>query len=242
VRRVERSLDEVGRFFDAASSYAAAAEAGVDQAADLRLASMARYVSGEQSGRGRVFIAADDYDQIVSAVRFAADRDLRAVIVGGRDAPMCAELLKDHGVPVIVDGTHRFPKRADSPHDAAYTLPARLHAAGVEFCLSGAERDGNVRNLANEAAMAMRFGLDEHEAVRSITLSAAEILGVDADYGSLDRGKSATLIVTDGDVLEVTSNVTHAFIDGRSIDMRSKQTDLRDKFVEKYRQLGIIED
>ena len=88
--------------------------------------------------------------------------------------------------------------------------------------------------------MAARFGLDRDEAVRAITLSPAEILGVDADYGSIERGKSATLIVTTGDVLEVTSNITHAYIDGRTVELRSKQTDLRDKYVEKYRQLGII--
>ena len=201
----------------------------------------ARPGSGDEPTR-RLLIDAEDYDQIVSAVSFAAERGIPAAIVGGRDAALCAGLLREHDVPVIVGGTHRFPKRADSPHDHAYTLPARLHEAGVRFCITGAERDGNVRNLAYEAAMAARFGLDEDEALRAITLSPAEILGVSDEYGSIERGKSATLIVTDGDVLEVTTNIERAYIDGRAIEMKSKQTDLRDKYLEKYRQLGIIED
>ena len=131
-------------------------------------------------------------------------------------------------------------EKVDSAHDEAYTLAARLHDAGVRFCISGADRDGNVRNLPYEAAMAARFGLDPEQAVRAITLTPAEILGVADRYGSLEQDKSATLIVTTGDVLEIRSNVAHAFIDGRRVSLKSKQTELRDKYVEKYRQLGII--
>jgi len=235
-KRVASALDGIRDFFDSAVAYNA------DQSlpADLRLRAMRPYLGGDDSDGGLLLIAADDYDQIVSAVSFAAERGIRAAILGGRDAPLCAGLLIEHDVPVIIGGVYRFPKRADSPHDDAFTLAARLSEAGVRFCISGADRDGNVRNLAYEAAMAARFGLDPVEAVRAITLSPAEILGVDTDYGSIERGKSATLIVTTGDVLEVTSNITRAFIDGRAIELRSKQTELRDKYVEKYRQLGII--
>ncbi len=241
--RIKRDLDAISRFFDDAGAYARAVDAGADLPVDLRLSAMRPYL-GEASGEGArpVFIAADDYDQIVSAVSFAQARGLRAVIVGGRDAHLCTELLKAADTAVVIDGTYRFPKRADSPHDEAYALPARLHAAGVRFCITGSDRDGNVRNLPHEAGMAARYGLEPAAAVRAITLGAAEILGVAEDYGSLEQGKSATLIVTTGDVLEITTNLEHAFIEGRSIDLRSKQTDLRDKFVEKYRQLGIISE
>lgn len=239
--RIDAQLAELDRLFDSAGAYLAARRADPSRPEDMRLEAVAGYLG--QDGADpvrRLLINAEDYDQIVSAVLFASGRGIPAAIVGGRDAVMCAELLKEHGVPVIVTGTHRFPKRADSPHDDAYTLPARLHAAGVTFCISGADRDGNVRNLAYEAAMAERFGLDPAQAVRAITLTPAEIMGVADRYGSIERGKSATLIVTDGDVLEVRSNVERAYIDGRNIEMRSKQTELRDKYLEKYRQLGII--
>ena len=245
--RIAERLAEITLLFDSAEAYLAAKEADASRPGDMRLGAMEHYLGSARPGSGdeptrRLLIDAEDYDQIVSAVSFAAERGIPAAIVGGRDAALCAGLLREHDVPVIVGGTHRFPKRADSPHDHAYTLPARLHEAGVRFCITGAERDGNVRNLAYEAAMAARFGLDEDEALRAITLSPAEILGVSDEYGSIERGKSATLIVTDGDVLEVTTNIERAYIDGRAIEMKSKQTDLRDKYLEKYRQLGIIED
>lgn len=245
--RIAERLAEITLLFDSAEAYLAAKEADASRPGDMRLGAMEHYLGSARPGSGdeptrRLLIDAEDYDQIVSAVSFAAARGIPAAIVGGRDAAMCAGLLREHDIPVIVGGTHRFPKRADSPHDHAYTLPARLHEAGVRFCITGAERDGNVRNLAYEAAMAARFGLDEDEALRAITLSPAEILGVSDEYGSIERGKSATLIVTDGDVLEVTTNIERAYIDGRAIEMKSKQTDLRDKYLEKYRQLGIIED
>lgn len=245
--RIAERLAEITLLFDSAEAYLAAKEADASRPGDMRLGAMEHYLGSARPGSEdeptrRLLIDAEDYDQIVSAVSFAAERGIPAAIVGGRDAALCAGLLREHDIPVIVGGTHRFPKRADSPHDHAYTLPARLHEAGVRFCITGAERDGNVRNLAYEAAMAARFGLDEDEALRAITLSPAEILGVSDEYGSIERGKSATLIVTDGDVLEVTTNIERAYIDGRAIEMKSKQTDLRDKYLEKYRQLGIIED
>lgn len=266
VKRVERALDGVRDYFDNASAYASAREGtyfpsqnivdtepAVSPGAapfrtadrhpkDLRLEAMRPYLGGERAkAEGpRLLVSADDYDQIVSVVWFAARRGIPMAIIGGRDAPLCADLLIANDVPVIIDGVYRFPKRADSPHDDAYTLAGRLHQAGVKFCISGADRDGNVRNLPYEAGMAARFGLDADEAVRAITLSPAEILGVSETYGSLEPGKSATLIVTTGDVLEHASNVAFAFIDGRTVNLQSKQTELRDKYVEKYRQLGLI--
>lgn len=242
VKRVERALDGIRDYFDNASAYVDAKASDAAHPSDLRLEAMRPYLGGEYAEEGgpRLLVAANDYDQIVSAVSFVARRGIPMAIVGGRDAPLCAGLLIEHGVPVIIDGVYRFPKRADSPHDDAYTLASRLHEAGVDFCISGADRDGNVRNLPYEAAMAARYGLDADTAVRAITLAPAEILGVDDRYGSLETGKSATLIVTTGDVLEITSNVAYAFIDGKRVDLRSKQTELRDKYLEKYRQLDRI--
>ena len=264
VERVERALDGIRDYFDNAVAYTKAREyqffggegklqpepmvssgprgPGVSHPKDLRFEAMMPYLGGAFAAEGgpRLLVSADDYDQIVSAVAFCAQREIPMAIVGGRDAPLCAGLLVEHDVPVIIDGVYRFPKRADSPHDDAYTLAARLHEAGVRFCISGADRDGNVRNLPYEAAMAARFGLDAEEALRAITLSPAEIMGVADRYGSLEKGKSATLIVTTGDVLEIRSNVAMAFIDGKRVDLRSKQTELRDKYLEKYRQLDLI--
>ena len=91
---------------------------------------------------------------------------------------MCAELLKRHNVSVIVGGTYKFPKRDDSPYDDAFTLPARLEAAGVKWCLASGEETAHERNLAPSAGMAVAYGLDHEAGLRAITLSAAEILGI----------------------------------------------------------------
>lgn len=242
--RIAEAIAEVNTFFDGAAAYRDAVAAGDADGTDIRLEAAAMFLPGADGTEPEspVFLLARDYDEIVLGVTWAVERGMKPVVVGGQDAELAADLLIAHDVPVIVTGTHAFPKRSDSPHDDAYTLPARLHAAGVKFALSGAERDGNYRNLPFEAGMAARFGLDRAQALRSITLSPAEIMGVADDYGSIDRGKSATLIVADGDIMQVTTNVTHAFIDGKTIPMTSKQTDLRDKYREKYRQLGLIED
>lgn len=183
-----------------------------------------------------VFIEVNDYDAIQQAVAMCAKHKLRCVLIGGNDAPLCAELLIRHNVSVIVEGTLRFPKRDDLPYDDAYALPKRLEDAGVAWCLASSQEAANERNLSYAAGMAVAFGLDRRVALQAITLRAAQILGVAQKLGSIEPGKSATLFLADGDVLEVTTNVTAAFIDGRQIDLSDKQKALAEKYREKYRQ------
>ncbi|MEQ8770228.1 MAG: amidohydrolase family protein [Phycisphaerales bacterium] len=237
-KRIKEDLAELDAFFDAADAYVAAKDANANHPTDLRFEAMRPMLAGDKP----VFINANDLDQITTAVAWSLERGLRPVIVGGRDALGAAELLTRHDVPVILRGTHVFPKRDDSPYDEPFTMPKRLTDAGVRWCLDSADRDGNVRNLPYEAARAAAFGLDPDLALQSITRATADILGIADDYGSLETGKSATLFVTDGDCLEITSNVQMAFIDGRRIDISNKQTELRDKYREKYQQLDLIDD
>ena len=140
--------------------------------------------------------------------------------------------------------THRLPRRSDSHYDESFTLPAKLEAAGVKWCLAttgGAFNTPHERQLPHHAATAVAYGLDHSAALRSITLSAAEALGVADQLGSLEPGKRATLIITTGDPLEITTRITSAYIDGKAIDLRSKQTELYKKYREKYKQPGIID-
>lgn len=231
-RRQHAAIDEA---FDTAQAYLRARDADPAHPIDLRWEAM-RGVLREKDP-DPVFITAGDLDQIVSAVTWGVKRKLNIVIVGGRDAELAADLLKRHDVPVMVTGTHTFPKRADSPYDDAFTLPARLHAAGVRFCIASADRTAHERNLPYNAATAVAYGLDYEAGLRAVTLWAAEILGVGSELGSLERGKRATFIVTGGSPLEITNNVELAFIDGRQIDLSSKQDHLAEKYREKYRQL-----
>jgi imidazolonepropionase-like amidohydrolase len=185
-----------------------------------------------------VMISAEEIGQIESAVAFAVRQELRAIIVGGYDATLGAPLLKKHDIPVILAGVHRLPLRRDDDYDAAFTLPSRLREAGVRFCLSGSDRgNANVRNLPNHAATAVAHGLPAEDGLKSITLWAAEILGVGDRLGSLTVGKDATLIVADGDILELTTHVEQAFIKGSPVDLSDRQKTLYEKYQEKYRRL-----
>jgi imidazolonepropionase-like amidohydrolase len=197
------------------------------------------------AGKTRVFIDADDVQQIQAALAFAEQEGLMPVIVGGYDAAECAALLKKHDVPVILGGVHRTPLRRDDDYDAAFTLPERLRALGIKFCIAGeiggasGSLPSNIRNLPYHAATAAAYGLPADEALRSITLSAAEVLGVADRLGSLDAGKDATLIVTTGDPLEITTQVTAAYVQGRAVDLNDRHKRLWTKYKEKYRRLGI---
>jgi len=188
-------------------------------------------------GEVPVFLLAQDLEQIESAVLWATDRELRAVIVGGRDAALCATLLAERKVPVILDGVHRLPTRDDSDYDEAFTLPARLAELGVSFCIATGSDFSNDRQLPYHAATAAAFGLDRQRALAAITSDAAKILGVDDHLGSLTVGKDATLFVADGHPFELTTKIDKAFVRGAAIDLRDKQTELAKKYRERYRQL-----
>lgn len=248
MREAEEAAAVLDRLFADAAAYGMARRgAGGDPkrepgATDLRLEAMQAVLPGADNtpreGQKPVFILANDYDQITSAVAFADKHGLKMVLVGGMDAALAADLLKSRDIPVIVTGVYRFPKRTDGDYDEPFAVPARLHAAGVRFCLSSGEEAANERNLPLAAATAVAYGLDADVALRSITLSAAEILGVSGNLGSLEPGKSATLIVTDQPLFSTTMQVEHAWIDGRRITLESKQTELEAKYREKYRQLA----
>ncbi len=212
-----------------------------DPGHDLRLEAMLPYVNGEKP----VFIHARDVRQIEAAVAWSQKQNLKLVIVGGDDAWMVTELLQRHSVAVLVEGTLRLPSRRYSDYREAYALPAKLHDAGVSFCISTGGSGfaaAAVRDLPNHAAMAAAFGLPIDIALRSITLSAAEILDVSEQLGSLDIGKDASLFIATGDMLEITSVVEQTFIHGTTTDMSDKHKLLYKKYQEKYQRLDFMSD
>lgn len=248
-KQARKSIDAIEGAFASALSYWEARSSDPRTPNDLRWDAM-RGVLNVQPAKGMmgltrqwpVFIVANDYDQIVSAVTWAATMKLRVVIVGGMDAPLCAELLKKNNVSVIVAGTQRFPKRDDSDYNQSFALPAKLKAAGIPFCIASGEETPHERNTPYAAGMATAHGLSQEDAIRSVTLSAAEILGVSGRLGSLETEKDATLIITTGSPIEVTTQITDAFISGKRIDLSNKQTKLYEKYRERYRQMGELKD
>lgn len=232
----QQAMRDIDQLFIDARAYAQARQhSDSTQAYDARLEAMRAVIDGSLP----MIVHADELAQIESAVGFAVGQGVRIIILGGYDAPLCADLLIRHQVPVIVAAVHRLPQRAHEPYDHAYTLPKRLLDAKIPFCISGTGRSEswNARNLPYHAGTAVGYGLSRDEALKAITLYPAQILGVADRVGSLEPGKDATLIVTTGDPLEATSHVEAAFIQGRVVDLSNKQSKLYEKYREKYRRL-----
>ena len=162
-------------------------------------------------------------------MNFANEMKLKPVILGGGEAWRVASFLKENNVPVIVNNVLALPRTEDEPYDVNYSSPGKLHQAGVRFAISeggGAE----TRNLPYNAGMAAAFGLPKDEALKSVTLYPAQIMGVADKFGSIEVGKVANLVVTTGDLLEAKTDTKYLFIDGRPIPLGTKHTDLNDLF------------
>jgi imidazolonepropionase-like amidohydrolase len=221
--------------FDTAMAYRDARKNDATTKVDVRWESMLPVLEGKRP----VFIQAQDIAQIRYALNFAQRYQLKLVIVGGMDAPLMADVLRERKVPVIISGVHKLPVRRGDTYDAPYSLAAKLSQAGVQFCIArgGSDDDGpNERNLPYEAGTAVSFGLDKNEALKAITLYPAQILGVSDQLGSLEVGKYANFFVTNGDPLETATKVEKIFIQGRVVDGSTLQSRLTEKYQQKYLQ------
>ena len=236
-QEIEENLRRIDELFDDAQAYITAKDNDPATKTDLRFEAMREALTGEKP----IFVRASSAGQIESAVAWAHRRGLRIVIVGGAGSGRVIPLLKEHDVAVMVTGVHRLPTARHEPYDQAFTLPAKLHEGGVRFCIaSGSWSAAHERSLNHNAATAAAFGLPRGQALRSVTLDAAEILSVGDRLGSIEVGKAATLIVTNGDPLQISTETLLAFIDGRRIDLGNRQKAMYEKYREKYRQLGLI--
>lgn len=235
-RRREKH-EELDELLDEAKRYRAARNDRPDATpTDVRLESLLPVIDRKRP----LIVQANVKSSIESAVAYAQKQQLRLVVYGGYDAAECADLLKRYDVPVIISSTYRLPLRRGDAYDAPYTLPERLRQLGIRFAIGGAGAGSpggaaSARNLPYHAGVAVAHGLPHEDALRAITLSAAEILGVGDRVGSITAGKDATLVVVDGDILETESNVTHAFIQGRAVDLGSRHKMLYEKYKQKYR-------
>jgi imidazolonepropionase-like amidohydrolase len=185
-------------------------------------------------GDANAYLHADEARDIQAGVLLLKKIGAKPVVVGGYQAYLIAEFLKREAVPVILSSTQALPDRPGDAIDQPYRNPALLAEVGVDFAISH-EGYWQQRNLPFVAGQAVGFGLPYEKAVEAITLAPARITGIDADYGSLEEGKSATFIIVAGDVLDMrTSAVERAFIDGRDVSLDNKQAELYRKFSEKY--------
>lgn len=224
-----KSRDELRSVFRDARAYHQARTANPATREDLRWEAMRPLFTRELP----LYVRAADYRQITEAVAFAQEQQLRMILVGGNEADLAADLLKENTIPVILTEVTSMPYRQDNSFDSPFSLAARLQALGLNYCLARFD-SWDVRNLPFLAGYAAAFGLTQDQALRAVTLSSAEILGIAERYGSLAVGKSATIAVSSGDILDMqTSKISHLFIDGRSVDLDNRHKELYRKYQQK---------
>jgi imidazolonepropionase-like amidohydrolase len=196
-----------------------------DRATDWNLAAMVPIAERRQP----LFVAASNEADIREAVAFADRANIRIVVTGGLESPLAAPLLKEKNIPVILGSVLSLPGREDAHHAATYKAAGELAQAGVTFAF-GTGGAANNRLLPYEAAISVAWGLDRTRALRAITLDAATILGVADRVGSLEPGKIANLFIANGDPMEMKTQFTHIFINGRNVGLKSKHTELYERF------------
>ena len=199
---------------------------------DVKWDAMGRVLRGEIP----VMFSASSLPQIRSVLRFVDEQQLpKVVLVGATDAWRVADELKARDIAVITASPSSLPGRSYEPYDEGMALAGKLQAAGVRFCVSDGAGSTNARNLGYEASMAAAFGLPRDEALKSVTLYPAQILGVADRLGSIEPGKIADLIVTDGDPLEIATQVEQVYINGRAVSMETRHTRLFHKYDQRPR-------
>ena len=199
-------------------------------------------MKGVFNGSKNLYIHADYVKDILGAINFAKKFNIKKmVVVGGKDCYKITKVLKENNIAVMLNRLHDLPDLPEAEIDLLYKLPYLLQKDSVLFCLQnqGDMEAMNARNIAFLAGTAAAYGLTKEQALQSITLSSAKILGVDHLIGSLETGKLASMVVSEGDILDMKSNkIILAFINGRSLNLNNFQNDLNKKYSNK---LGIKE-
>lgn len=181
------------------------------------------------------FVHCELVKEMMVAVSFAKEFGFKTVIVGGADSWMITDYLKQNNIAVILGETLSLPITQDDDVNQTYKTPLMLQQAGVLFALSDQHGETRGRNLMFNAGNAVRFGLTKEQALEAITINAAKILGIDATTGSLEKGKDANIVVSDGDILDITgNNIVYAFIQGRQLNLDDKHKELYERYKYKY--------
>jgi imidazolonepropionase-like amidohydrolase len=228
---VKRGLDQienVKNFFREAKAYLA--EANHDNT-NLKFEA----VKGLFTKKQKLFIHCNIVKEMLVAVDFVKEFGFDVVLEGAADSWQIADILKQNNIAVVLEQLHALPLMVDDDVDQPFKTPAMLQKAGVLFALNDDDENTRSRNLPFEAGTAAANGLTKEEALTAITLSAAKILGIDDKTGSVEKGKDANIVVSDGDILDMKSNlISYAFIQGREVDLHNKQTQLFEKYKKKY--------
>lgn len=226
-----KTLEELGRAFTAARSYekrkAAAAKnimLALPEYDDVSEALMP-LLHGEMPA---VFSVHADKD-ILAVLKFVKDQNIKAVLYGAEQGFKVADEIAKAGVPVIIESLYELPPVPEDGYDALFLNPVKLSKAGVKIAFASSNAT-EAKDLPYQAAKAAAFGLDKAEALKAVTIYPAQIFGVDKIMGSLEKGKSADIVLADNDILEMRTNIKYVFIKGHKTDLSNRYTELLDKF------------
>jgi len=226
--RYKKQMDEMASYFNQAMTYGGTK----DPEKNLMLEALYNCIKGNT----RFFIHVDNASNIQDAVFFIKKFSLKGVLVGASGAASVLDLLAKEKIPVVLVNTQRLPTTEDAPVDEGFDLPSKLQDAGILYAIS-VEGFWQTRNLGFQAGQAVPFGISKEQALESVTLNPAKILGVDDRVGSLAAGKDATFIITKGDIMDMRQAlVESAYIQGRMVDLDNKQKELNERYMAKYNQ------
>lgn len=226
----EKQVNELTEYIDRARHYAQAMGHGgpSDFKRDLKLEALAPVVRGQLP----VLVFADRARDIRNAVEFCDKQKLKMILAGGEEAYKVKDLLRSKGIPVILRPTLSLPNDEDDAYDRLLSQPAELASAGVKFAF-GSFDNSFARRLGQQTANAVAYGLPYDEALKAVTVYPAEIFGVADQVGTLETGKVANVIVTNGDPLEITTEVKYLFIKGQRTSLENRHQRLYEKYLNR---------
>ena len=231
LRNYQQQIKKLGDFLEEARHYQKAKEVLAGKSgfkADLRYDAMIPVLEGREP----LAVTAGRERFILDAIKFADEQKVKLVILHPRElgSKVTAE-LKAKNIPVIFGRVLELPEREDDAYDQAFTLPLEAWKAGVKFAFGTFTENQFVRNLPYQAATAVAYGLPYEEALKAVTINPAEIWGVADRIGSVEKGKIADLLITDGDPLEIQTKIVHLIIGGKDVDLKNYQTELYEKYL-----------
>jgi imidazolonepropionase-like amidohydrolase len=222
----EKEMAELNNFFDDAHRYARAKESGAANfKIDLKLEAMLPVIKGEEP----LLITAQRERAIRDALHFADAQKIKVVLCDPKEAYKLLDEIKSRNIAVVLGPTLALPLTEDDNYDQPFTTPGQLYKAGIKFAFASFSNQFS-RDLPYQAAAAVPFGLPKVEAMKAITVNAAEIWGVANQMGTIEEGKFADFMVTDGDPLEIQTQVKELFIKGKSVNLDDKQKRLYEKY------------
>ncbi len=228
-KNYDKQMQELNGFFESARRYQKAKSAKApDFRTDLKMEAMLPVLDRQEP----LFITALKEREIRAAIQFAGNQNIRMILAQAPEAWKVADELKNKGIPVVLGATLALPLNEDDPYDRPATTPAELFKAGVKFAF-GSFSTQFTRNLPYQAATAVAYGLPYDEALKAVTLNAAQIWGVADQLGSIDEGKWADLMITDGDPLETQTQIKQLFIKGKSVNLDNKHRRLYEKYLSR---------